>query len=96
MHFEESENREVSPPEGETKSSSTGDSDTPFMNNEDDTGSNQVAESKIQEAKDDEEGKELMVIPKYQTAQPLASYSSSNKTCYLRSILLKMQYPPGT
>ena len=63
LHFEETENREVSPPEGENKSSNTGDSDTPFVNNEDDAGNSQVADSKVQEVKDEEEGKEFMIIP---------------------------------
>ena len=65
LYFEETENREVSPPDGENKSSNTGDSDTPFVNNEDDAGNSQVAESKVQETRDEEEGKELMMIPKY-------------------------------
>ena len=63
LHFEETENRKVSPPEGENKSSNTGDSDTPFVNNEDDPGNSQVADSKVQEVKDEEEGKEFMIIP---------------------------------
>ena len=67
LHFEESENREVSPLESENKNSN----DTPHMTSEDDTGNSQAAVSKIQETKDEEEGEELVMIPKYYKAPQL-------------------------